>query len=448
MTQSSQQHQQQPQNPPRQDPSILNLTQQQIHHQSNHNSFNNRGNINNERKETCEVGLNLSLQNGMNLTRQAYYYNEGDFDYQSSGFEHNSTSTTTQHRSSDQSAIIMPHEAHHRYSPLNLEHRSSPLNLTHSRCNSKYDQNQYFNFSHDGVYQNYNSTNELLSYSSSNTQTPQQQPSNYYYEPSNLQQQQQQQYSTTVNYNSQQNAKIRLFCSTCSQEFATSNELNKHMEKHNSQLENVGTSINSATSISYTTNSNKNFYPNKSYRNSVAATTTSSSSEFQDSFDNVMNFSCEKLPPATTSTTTATTKSQPSITASEKVKLPPEMPIINAPNNSTKKKIFDEPKSICSECGMAFPTGVDLKKHIDLAHKGRQGGKKYQCIQCAEEFDDIQSHKQHMENHIQEKPFKCQKCGLHLTNASGLKRHIRRVSHILDFCFYQYTTQGPEIHFT
>ena len=74
-----------------------------------------------------------------------------------------------------------------------------------------------------------------------------------------------------------------------------------------------------------------------------------------------------------------------------------------------------------------------MKKHIDLAHKGRQGGKKYQCIQCAEEFDEIQSHKQHMENHIQEKPFKCQRCGLHLTNASGLKRHIRRVSYILDF---------------
>ena len=56
-------------------------------------------------------------------------------------------------------------------------------------------------------------------------------------------------------YNPQQSiAKIRLFCSTCSQEFATSNELNKHMEKHNLEL-------NSACSSNYlephTNNSNK-----------------------------------------------------------------------------------------------------------------------------------------------------------------------------------------------
>jgi predicted RNA-binding Zn-ribbon protein involved in translation (DUF1610 family) len=62
-----------------------------------------------------------------------------------------------------------------------------------------------------------------------------------------------------------------------------------------------------------------------------------------------------------------------------------------------------------------------------LAHKGRQGGKKYQCLQCAAEFDDIKGHRDHVEGHALEKPFKCGKCGLHLTNASGLKRHLRRV---------------------
>ena len=95
-------------------------------------------------------------------------------------------------------------------------------------------------------------------------------------------------------------------------------------------------------------------------------------------------------------------------------------------NNSTNKKEV-EPQTSCSECSLHFPTGVDLKKHIDLAHRGRQGGKRYQCLQCAAEFDDIKSHKIHVDAHALEKPFKCSKCGLHLTNASGLKRHIRRV---------------------
>ena len=36
-------------------------------------------------------------------------------------------------------------------------------------------------------------------------------------------------------------------------------------------------------------------------------------------------------------------------------------------NNSTKK--LNEPTEMCSECSLMFPTGVDLKKHIDLAHQ-------------------------------------------------------------------------------
>ena len=36
-------------------------------------------------------------------------------------------------------------------------------------------------------------------------------------------------------------------------------------------------------------------------------------------------------------------------------------------NNSTKK--LNEPVEMCKECSMVFPTGLDLKKHIDLAHQ-------------------------------------------------------------------------------
>ena len=124
-------HQQQP-NPPRQGPSsnmtAVNLTHQPTP-QNHHSNYNNSRTNNNDRRETCEVGLNLSLQNGMNLSvRQAYYYNEGDFETNYTAFEQQTT--TQQHRTNQSSTVLMPHEAH-RYSPLNLEHRSSPLNLTH-----------------------------------------------------------------------------------------------------------------------------------------------------------------------------------------------------------------------------------------------------------------------------------------------------------------------------
>ncbi len=36
-------------------------------------------------------------------------------------------------------------------------------------------------------------------------------------------------------------------------------------------------------------------------------------------------------------------------------------------NNSTKK--LNEPMEMCSVCSLMFPTGIDLKKHIDLAHQ-------------------------------------------------------------------------------
>ena len=435
---------------------ILNLTQQPLPLQSNHNSFNNR----NSRKESSEVGLNLSLQNGMNLTRQAYYYNEGDFDYsnqQQNTVSFESSTPISSHRSNDPptasaNLIMPPHEAH-RYSPLNLEHRSSPLNLTHARCsNSKYpEQNQYFNFSHQENYSNYNSS-EMMPYSneptrvtdplssSATSHTSAQNTNGYYYDQISTD------FGTTSNnyITSQlQNAKIRLFCSTCSQEFATSNELNKHMEKHNSQLENnVGISINSAASVSISYTNNTSVSSGTTSLIKQASTTSTSntptaagsytnvksySNEFQlqdhsnsnNTFDNVMNFSCDinKTPASSSQPESMTLKVPP---VSEKIKA--ELPAIVAPNNSTKKKSGDETKSLCSECSLAFPTGQDMKKHLDLAHRGRQGGKKYQCIQCAEEFSSVSSHKQHMELHIQEKPFRCHLCGLHLTKASGLKR--------------------------
>ena len=91
-----------------------------------------------------EVGLNLSLQNGINLSRQAvpqgsrsnieigYYYNDfngisSDGGQQSLQNPDGANFTFNPRVGGDNSAYTIEQQ---RNSPLNLEHRSSPLNLT------------------------------------------------------------------------------------------------------------------------------------------------------------------------------------------------------------------------------------------------------------------------------------------------------------------------------
>ena len=103
-----------------------------------------------------------------------------------------------------------------------------------------------------------------------------------------------------------------------------------------------------------------------------------------------------------------------------------------------------EPPSACSECSMVFSTGINLKKHIDLVHQGRQGGKKYQCAICSVEFDEKSELKDHVERHASEKPFKCDICGVRFTNQAGQKRHKLRLhdtkvkTHSCDKCGKQF----------
>ena len=110
-----------------QDHQVLNLThnpgQQDVHRQQQAGE---------------EDGLDLSLQNGMNLTRQVqdagYYY--GNFDPSYGNYDYNNTAAD-----------------HHRNSPLNLEqHRSSPLNLTavQQQQKSKFSGNYFQENSNQG----------------------------------------------------------------------------------------------------------------------------------------------------------------------------------------------------------------------------------------------------------------------------------------------------------
>ena len=204
-------------------------------------------------------------------------------------------------------------------------------------------------------------------------------------------------------------SKFRLFCSTCNQEFMTSGELNRHMTSRHSNP--LPTDMTSQTTAQALRNNNLTI----------------------PAEDLIVQQAQNAPPPWTTEQQTV----QASI--SGPTPTPEVLPVTSA---STSNKVLTIPierskqnrngkhdilAENCTECSMSFSSGVDLRKHIDLAHKGRQGGKKYQCFICAKEFDDKAEHKDHVDLHAFDKPFRCDTCGLHVTNSACLKRHIKRV---------------------
>ena len=62
------------------------------------------------------------------------------------------------------------------------------------------------------------------------------------------------------------------------------------------------------------------------------------------------------------------------------VTIPCQTAPLEMSNNSTKK--LNEPVEMCKECSMVFPTGLDLKKHIDLAHQVNISSLQH-CIPCS-----------------------------------------------------------------
>ena len=352
--------------------------------------------------------------------------------------------------------------------------------------------------------------------------------------------------------------KIRLICSSCNQEFTSTSELNEHMERHNSEIDQVllqhtaSSSISTASinivpmTVSSTfTNSqprslmtnnrvnnnmmdmehhqnacnwNENNTPQDISINMVASTSNSSSSftpsifNYQQpsyqttqtshsiqskkchlenrssvltsnnqsfpktdmnssiSLDSIIpSITSDHMPQETVNTTkelSTPTSTKPSISnhafadsskmlneshfisnkqTPEKEQSTPfvtSTPVSTLPSSAVRKecevehsetlksigkKSPNEPPSPCSECNLVFKTGVDLRKHIDLIHQGRQGGKKYQCAICTVEFDEKTDLKNHLEKHALEKPFKCDICGVRFANQAGQKRHKMRI---------------------
>ena len=76
---------------------------------------------------------------------------------------------------------------------------------------------------------------------------------------------------------------------------------------------------------------------------------------------------------------------------------------------------------------MTFASGLDLRKHIDLAHNGRDGGDALTCRYCDAPFSTRAALRDHLAEHAALRPFRCETCDVRFSSQVALTRHARRV---------------------
>ena len=456
----------------------------------------------NQYRTNNEVGLNLSLQNGMNLSnnrhnsgestngeqqqqqQQSYYYTSS----MSNGYINLSTqkypSTGNGASASYNKTGSSNFQANVSSDKSANQRNNSPLNLTAHQKNLTVVQQGTDNAGRQ-KFQSQNSFSDL--------RQPQQQQQFYqecsygyvtdmsqssYQQPQQQQQQQPQQqgysgdgasgdgfyafnnqgqvdfgnngYHTGIQSNASSagtattttTSKIRLMCASCCQEFSTTSELNRHMEKHTQEMD--ASSNNSrlffCSTCGVQTKDQQALCSHMSRSHGVKDNWNASSCQQQPQiiqqqqpFNRTTTYSDCNFANSQDLSSGATSRHTMVPVSNQEVAIPSDMssattaapPPPGLTNNSTSKT-EDIPES-CLDCSMTFSSGLDLRKHIDLAHKGRQTDMRYQCLHCAQEFPDKPSHKAHVELHLKEKPFKCNKCGMHLSSQAVMNRHIKRV---------------------
>lgn len=470
------------------------------------------------------VGLNLTVHNGINLSRDVkssqgsqsatqnhpYFYNSNPCNgyinltpqnqrvFQANGAKKASQMFSQTFENGQQA----------QNSPLNLEqHRASPLNLTNvhtaavtatgsnptGQQNSYVQSKTYYDSMMGG---GYNDTNMYNMCSNPNGYTnhvgsqpvygPNQQANYSMYNSDNMYPQPQQTSGFTANNGSgpslmtsqanntvmDKNAmnmactsnigfgglntnKVRLFCSSCNHEFENTSALNKHMEIHNS----VSLPANGMTQTCSECNiqvkdqealyhHTQRVHPNPT---NVSTTTNVSCSQAKPSSANsegimtMMNgensnsvATCLQNDPGGSIMDHSTLDSSldPNLHV-QQLQVPGDdvavlegdltgIVLENTPINSTGKLDPHAPTESCLDCSLTFSSGLDLRKHIDLAHQGRQCQFQFQCHICDHYFPDKSALKTHIDDHNKEKPYKCDKCGANLSTQAGLNRHMKR----------------------
>jgi hypothetical protein len=77
----------------------------------------------------------------------------------------------------------------------------------------------------------------------------------------------------------------------------------------------------------------------------------------------------------------------------------------------------------CHVCKKSFPTSTGLNKHLKTHNDERQ----FACTHpgCTKRFSHSSTLKDHMNIHLQRKPYTCKECGKGFPNGSNLNRHAR-----------------------
>ena len=204
---------------------------------------------------------------------------------------------------------------------------------------------------------------------------------------------QQEDNSCTTNFmGGSTNVKIRLFCSTCSQEFSSSADLNKHMQEHDS-------SVPSA----------------ESSQKLLSCPICQISVKDKDA----LYHHTQRVHPG---------KREDPKASKPEVEVTPINASQGKSNSKPKPKTVETPPESCTHCPMTFETGLDLRKHLDHVHSGREGRETHKCNLCGKEFQDKLSHKAHLAQHANEKRFKCMICDAAVSSQASLTRHLKKHS--------------------
>ncbi|TRY64309.1 hypothetical protein TCAL_01854 [Tigriopus californicus] len=470
------------------------------------------------------VGLNLTVQNGINLSRdtnpdgksqptpataqnQPYFYNSNPCNgyinltpqnqrvYQNHPRSHRGKKPSQMFSQ----AFEAPSQAQN--SPLNLEqHRASPLNLTNVHTatvtaaagsnatgpqNSYVQSKTYYESMMGGGYNESNmytmcpnpngygnnlesqpayATNQPTNYNMYNNNMYQPQPSGFSANTDDNQgtplmtsqasastgkNAMNMTCSTNLGFGSLSTNKVRLFCSSCNHEFQNTSALNKHMEIHN----NVNLPTNGMTQTCSECNIQVKdqealyHHTQRVHPSNPVTVTCAQAKPSTSNNEGVMTMMssgtnpvgpCLHTDPGGTlmDHTTLDPSIDPNLHVQQMQVSGDEVGVLDgdltgivletAPINSTGKLDPHAPTESCLDCSLTFSSGLDLRKHIDLAHQGRQCQFQFQCHICDHYFPDKSALKTHVDDHNKEKPYKCDKCGANLSTQAGLNRHMKR----------------------
>ena len=96
-------------------------------------------------------------------------------------------------------------------------------------------------------------------------------------------------------------------------------------------------------------------------------------------------------------------------------------------NFNTSPDQDNQSKPTCTICNREFAYAQGLKNHMALVHEGNALERKFKCQKCPEEFNHINSLRQHkMDVHGQSYPT-CTICGRTFAIEANLKKHVTEV---------------------